>query len=47
MIDLNYKKPETKVQEEDTPLGIQILVLIPFAILFWAVLTAAFIHGIY
>jgi len=47
MIDLNYKKQETKKQEEDTPLGIQILVLMPFAILFWAILTASFINGIY
>lgn len=32
MIDLNLKKQE---KEEDTPLGIVIMALMPFAWLFW------------
>ena len=49
MIDLNYKRQEKKGRgtDEDWPLGIQILVLIPFAVFFWAMLTASFLHGIY
>lgn len=48
MIDLNYRKQNSQEhQEEDWPLGVQILVLMPFAVLFWAILTASFIHGIY
>lgn len=49
MIDLNYKpKPKaTDSKNEDTPMGILILSLSPFAFLFWLVITASFLHGIY
>ena len=36
MIDLSYQKPN--VQDEDTPVGIQILALLPGVILFWILL---------
>lgn len=36
MIDLNYK-PRTK-KEEDTPVGVIILVMLPFAVLFWTLI---------
>lgn len=34
MIDLNYKPKKKK--EEDTPVGIIIMTMMPFAWLFWA-----------
>lgn len=43
MIDLSYKKPEPKPAEE--PIGLVIVGCIPFALLFYAVLTAAFLAG--
>ena len=45
MIDLNHKskKPE---QEKETPVGVIILSLLPFAVLFYVVITASFLHGI-
>ena len=48
MIDLNYKKPNNAANKnEDLPMGVLILSLLPFAFLFWLVLTASFLHGIY
>ena len=47
MIDLNYKPKKTESKNEDLPMGVLILSLIPFAFLFWLVLTASFLHGIY
>ena len=45
MIDLNYKPKKDKEEEK---FGIiEFLILIPFAILFYIVLTASFINGIY
>lgn len=46
MIDLNMK-PKPEKQEEDAPMGVVILFSIPFAILFWILLTASFIGGIF
>ena len=47
MIDLNYKKPSNTENKDDVPMGVLILSLLPFAFLFWVVLTASFLHGIY
>lgn len=47
MIDLNYKPKKKKEEPKDPPLIVQAFLLAPFALLFWAVLTAAFINGIY
>ena len=47
MIDLNYKPKSTDSKNEDTPMGILILSLFPFAFLFWLVLTASFLHEIF
>ena len=44
MIDLNRKQPEKK--EEETPLGIVILAMMPFALGFWWILTQGLIHGL-
>lgn len=44
MIDLNRQRPEKP--EEDTPLGIVILGLMPFALGFWWMLTQGLINGI-
>ncbi len=47
MIDLSYKKPEKKTESNtDYPPIFQFLLLLPFAVLFWVVLTASFLHGI-
>ncbi len=48
MIDLSYKRAEAKGQEpkkDEEPVGILILALMPFAIFFWVILTAAFVGG--
>ena len=50
MIDLNKQNNSNSNREQktdDTPIGIVILGTIPFVILFWAVLTASFLHGIF
>ena len=48
MIDLNKQNNSNREQKtDDTPIGIVILGTIPFVILFWAVLTASFLHGIF
>ena len=48
MIDLNKQTSSREQKTEDeTPIGIVILGTIPFVILFWAVLTASFLHGIF
>ena len=46
MIDLNYK-PKKEEPKEELPFIAQIALLLPFAILFWVVLTASFLNGIY
>lgn len=47
MIDLSYK-PKKKKDDEDEKAGIiEILILVLFAFLLWAVMTASFINGIY
>lgn len=46
MIDLNYKSKKSE-PEKDVPIGAIILSLLPFAVLFWVVMTASFLHGIY
>ena len=48
MIDLSYKRAEARGREpkkDDEPVGILILALMPFAIFFWVILTAAFVGG--
>lgn len=45
MIDLSYKPRKEKPKEE--PLGLVILGLLPFAVLFYVVLTAGFMNGIF
>ena len=47
MIDLNYHRCKKDKKEEDVPVGLQILILFPFALFFWFILTQAFLHGIY
>lgn len=48
MIDLNRKPtPTPKEEEEETPLGIVILALLPFAGLFWLIMTTGMINGIF
>ena len=46
MIDLNYK-PRKEEPKEDESLGMMIVTLLPFAVLFYVVLTGAFLHGIF
>lgn len=43
MIDLSYKKQVPEDKEE--PIGLVIVGCIPFALLFYVVLTAAFLAG--
>lgn len=45
MIDLN-RHPTKRKEEEETPLGIVILALMPFALGFWWILTQGFINGL-
>ena len=47
MIDLNYQPKKKKDEEEDVPMGILIISLLPFALLFYIILATSFIHGIY
>ena len=47
MIDLNYARIKKEEKKEEEPMGLQLLLLSPFAILFWWILTQAFLHGIY
>lgn len=47
MIDLNYKPKNKQSKDEDLPMGVIILSALPFAFLFWLVLTASFLHGIF
>ena len=46
MIDLSYQ-PKKKEEKEETPTGLLIIGLIPFAVLFYVVLTTSFIYGIF
>lgn len=46
MIDLNYK-PRKQKTEDDAPMGLVILSLLPFAVLVYIVITASFLHGIF
>lgn len=46
MIDLNLARKKEEKKEEE-PMGLQLLLLSPFAILFWVILTKAFLHGIF
>lgn len=47
MIDLNYKPRKPKQQEQEPPMIVTLIVLTPFAFLFWVLLTASFLHGIF
>ena len=47
MIDLNYKPKKQKKEEKETPFIVILLALLPFAALFYIVLTTAFLNGIY
>ena len=47
MIDLNYQPKKKKTEDEDVPMGVLIISLLPFAVLFYVVLTASFLNGIY
>ena len=48
MIDLSYKpRKDDRKNEDDAPMGLVILAVIPFAVLLYVVLTASFLHGIY
>ena len=47
MIDLNYKPKKTEQEEKDPPTIVMLILLLPFAVLFWIVLMTAFINGIY
>lgn len=46
IIDLNYR-PVAKKDDEELPLIAEMLLLSPFALLLWAILTKAFLHGIF
>lgn len=46
MIDLSYK-PKKEDPEKELPLIFQFFLLLPFGVLFAAVLLASFINGIY
>lgn len=47
MIDLNYHKPQPEKEEKETPLGIVVLAMLPFAGLFWLIMTTGMINGIF
>ena len=47
MIDLNYQPKKKEEKEEDVPMGILIISLLPFAVLLYVVITTSFIHGIF
>lgn len=47
IIDLNYIPKPKKNDEEDLPVGALILLLSPFALFFWFILTESFLHGIF
>ena len=49
MTDLSLKKTSRTAEkkEAEEPVGVVILMLLPFAGLFWWLLTQAFLHGIY
>lgn len=47
MIDLNYKPKKEEPEEKELPFICQMFILLPFAVLFYVVLTASFLHGIY
>ena len=41
MIDLNYRglrSADSRKQEEDTPIGVQLLVMVPMVMLFWSLI---------
>jgi hypothetical protein len=47
IIDLSYKPVETKQKDDEPPMIVELLLLSPYALLLWAVLTKAFLHGIF
>ena len=46
MIDLNMQRKPEK-EEQDPPMGVMILALLPFAALFAVIVTVSFLNGIY
>lgn len=47
IIDLSYKPVEKKQEEKEPPMIVELLLLSPYALLLWAVLTKSFLHGIF
>ena len=47
MIDLNYKPKKQEPEEKEPPFIVVLLALLPFAALFYLILTVAFLNGIY
>lgn len=47
MIDLSYKPKKKQEEKEDTPLIFVAFAVLPFVVLFYIVLTKAFLLGIY
>ena len=49
IVDLSWEdqQPKAKKAEEDEPMGLVILSLLPFAVLFWWIFTQGFINGIF